>query len=152
MIYSLRLLALAVLAIIWGTATGSAVQLSATFCNKMPRAVDVALGYDLVGTDETRSEGWFTVQPCACKTLINENVKTTEYWVYVTKSPGGIHDSLTNGRGPLCIKADKFTYRRSNVSRQECTKTGGTWVNFQRVSPKSSPHKLNFGSGANCVD
>src|SRR5262245_7649922 len=112
----------------------------------MAQTVDVAVGYDLVGTDETRSEGWFTVKQCQCRTVINENVKTTEWWVYVTRNPGGVHDRLSDGRGPLCVKGDKFTYRRSNVSAQECKKSGGEWVNFHQVAKS----KLTFGSGGNC--
>lgn len=152
MLGSSRLLVPAVLTLILGSTTASAVQLTATFCNKTAQSVDVAVGYDLVGTDETRSEGWFTVRQCQCRQVISQNVKTTEWWVYVTRNSGGIHDRLSDGAGPLCVKADKFTYRKSNVSAQECKNTGGAWVNFQRIVPKSSPFKLNFGSGGNCRD
>jgi uncharacterized membrane protein len=118
----------------------------------MASAVDVAVGYDLTGTDETRSEGWFTVHPCACTTLFNQDVKTTDYWLYVTKNNGGVLDALTDGNGPLCVRAEKFTFRRSNSSRAACTNAGGTWVNFRRVAAQSKVHKMTFGSGGRCRD
>src|SRR5262245_26762471 len=91
-----------IVGILLGTTTASAFKMRVSFCNKMPNVVDVAVGYDLTGTDETRSEGWFTVQPCACATLFNEDVRTTDYWVYVIKRGAGIMGTLTNGQGPLC--------------------------------------------------
>ena len=139
-------------AILWMPAMAAAFQMRVSFCNKMASAVDVAVGYDLTGTDETRSEGWFTVQPCACTTLFNENVKTTAYWLYVTRNSGGVLDALTDGNGPLCVRAEKFTFRRSNSSRDACTKAGGRWVNFQRVAAQSKVHKMTFGSGGRCQD
>jgi uncharacterized membrane protein len=85
----LRVLALstaaAILSILWAPVAATAFQMRVSFCNKSASAVDVAVGYDLTGADETRSEGWFTVQPCACTTLFNEGVKTTDYWLYVTR-------------------------------------------------------------------
>ena len=85
----LRVLALsataAILSILWPPAAATVLQMRVSFCNKTASAVDMAVGYDLTGADETRSEGWFTVQPCACTTLFNEGVKTTDYWLYVTR-------------------------------------------------------------------
>ena len=77
-------------AILWAPAPATAFQMRVSFCNKMVSAVDVAVGYDLTGTDETRSEGWFTMQPCACTTLFNKDVKTTDYWLYVTRNSGDV--------------------------------------------------------------
>jgi uncharacterized membrane protein len=152
----LRVLALsttaAILSILWAPAAATAFQMRVSFCNKTASAVDVAVGYDLRGADETRSEGWFTVQPCACTTLFNEDVKTTDYWLYVTRNSGGVLDALTDGSGPLCVRAEKFTFRRSNISRDACTKAGGTWVNFRRVAAQSKVHKMTFGSGGRCQD
>jgi uncharacterized membrane protein len=139
-------------AILWALTPATAFQMRVSFCNKMASAVDVAVGYDLTGTDETRSEGWFTVQPCACTTLFNEDVKTTDYWLYVTRHTGGVLDALTDGNGPLCVRAEKFTFRRSNSSRQACTKAVGTWVNFRRVAAQSKVHKMTFGSAGRCQD
>jgi uncharacterized membrane protein len=152
----LRVLALsttaAILSILWAPVAATAFQMRVSFCNKSASAVDVAVGYDLTGADETRSEGWFTVQPCACTTLFNEDVKTTDYWLYVTRNSGGVLDALTDGSGPLCVRAEKFTFRRSNTSRDACTKAGGTWVNFRRVAAQSKVHKMTFGSGGRCQD
>jgi uncharacterized membrane protein len=142
----------AIAAIFWMPAMAAAFQMRVSFCNKMASAVDVAVGYDLMGTEETRSEGWFTVQPCACTTLFSEDVKTTDYWLYVTRHTGGVLDALTDGSGPLCVRAEKFTFRRSNSGRQACTKAGGTWVNFRRVAAQSRVHKMTFGSGGRCQD
>lgn len=75
----------------------AAFQMRVSFCNKMASAVDVTVGHDLTGIDETRSEGWFTAQPCACTTLFDEDVKTTDYWLYVTRNSGGVLDALTAG-------------------------------------------------------
>src|SRR5262245_22897585 len=91
----------AIVSILWAPAAATAFQMRVRFCNKTANAVDVAVGYDLTGADETRSEGWFTVQSCACTTLFNEDVKTTDYWLYVTRNSGGVLDALTDGSGPL---------------------------------------------------
>jgi hypothetical protein len=70
----------------------------------------------------------------------------------VIKRGAGIMGTLTNGQGPLCVRTASFTYRRSNSSRDACTKSGGAWVNFQRVAAQSNIHKLTFGSGGKCID
>lgn len=56
------------------------------------------------------------------------------------------------GGGPLCVHAEKFTFRRSNSSSEACNKSGGTWVNFRRVAAQSKVHKMTFGSDGRCQD
>lgn len=130
-----------------------AFQRNVTFCNKTREPVDVAFGYDLTGTSETTSEGWRRVQNCACRNLFSKDVRATEFWVYVKKATGGLEDALTSGKGPLCIRARAFTFLNNNKSAQACTRNSDNrWVNFQRVDATKTNHKLNFGSGGNCVD
>jgi len=136
---------------LWAPTPASATKLQVSFCNHTPNAVDVAVGYDRTGDNETRSEGWWEVQPCRCTVVFNEDVKTFEWWVYVKKTNGGIEDALTSGNGAVCVRPAAFTLRRANTSERDCKLLGGKWVNFQRVVAKSSPHKLNFGRGANCM-
>ena len=122
------------------------------FCNKTKAAVDVAWGYDLTGTSETRSEGWKTVQACQCRNLFRQDVRATEFFVYVTRKGSAIGDALTSGSAPLCVRAKEFTIRASNKSQAACTKSGGQWVNFQMADAPKENHKLNFGSGGGCID
>jgi uncharacterized membrane protein len=124
------------------------MRLQVSFCNYMPHDVRVAVGYDRTGDNETRSEGWFTFQPCECANVFDEDVKTLDWWVYVKKKGGG---ELTNGSGAICVRDKKFTLRRANTSEGDCKAMSGNWVNFQRVVPKASPFKLTFGSGAKCL-
>jgi len=44
----------------------------------------------------------------------------------------------------VCVRAEKFTFRRSNISREACTKAGGTWVNFRRVAAQSKSAQDDF--------
>jgi uncharacterized membrane protein len=130
-----------------------AFQRNVTFCNKTNAAVDVAWGYDRTGTSETTSEGWKTVQNCRCTNLFRQDVRATEFWVYVKKPRSALEDALTSGKGPLCIRAREFTFRTSNQSREVCTKhSDNRWVNFQMADATKENFKLNFGSGGNCID
>jgi uncharacterized membrane protein len=122
-----------------------------TFCNKSKAAVDVAWGYDMTGTSETRSEGWLGFRSCECNTLFRQDVRATEFFVYVKRPDGGLEDALTSGSAPLCVRAKAFTIRASNVSRSVCLQSGGKWVNFQMVDARQERHTVNFGSGGVCA-
>jgi uncharacterized membrane protein len=123
-----------------------------TLCNKSKGNVEVAWGYDLTGTSETRSEGWKTVRSCQCANLFRQDVRATEFFVYVTREGSAIDDALTSGTAPLCVRAKGFTIRASNKSRAACTESGGKWVNFLMANAPKENHTLNFGSGARCID
>jgi uncharacterized membrane protein len=123
-----------------------------TLCNKSNGAIEVAWGYDMTGTTETRSAGWKAVPSCGCKTLFSEDVRTTEFFLYVTTRGGAIEDSLVRGSAPLCVRSKEFTHRTSNVDGAACTRSGGTWVKFRRLDASAQHFTTNFGSGGNCVD
>lgn len=124
-----------------------------TFCNKTAQAVEVAWAYDPTETATTRSEGWRTAQVCQCINLFGEDIRATEFFIYVTRKGSAVGDAISGGRAPLCVRAAQFRFGKSNADAAACANAGGTWVNFQHVDTGSATnYKVNFGSGGNCQD
>jgi uncharacterized membrane protein len=115
-----------------------------TYCNKTRDPLVVAVGYDKAGTSESTSEGWFGVAPCACRTILDAELRATEIFVMAAKK--GTTTPLMNGTGPLCIHPTRaFTFRAENASQAACQRAGGTWVKFvfHDTGPRTD-YRLNY--------
>jgi uncharacterized membrane protein len=108
----------------------SAFDREVTFCNKTSRSVDVAVAYDLSGTSEITSKGWFTTQPCSCRRVINADLRATEVFFLVTRE--GLENVVADARAGICVHpSDSFTYRSANASAGRCEDAGGEWAYFK---------------------
>lgn len=133
--------------------TTNAFTRNVRFCNRTTTAVQIAAGYERTATDTTRTEGWFTAQVCQCITLFNEDVRETEFYIYVKREGSAIDDAISGGRAPLCIRGPEFRFGKSNANAETCANSGGRWVNFQQMNTdRATNYTVNFGSGANCQD
>ena len=141
-----------ILSVLLGFSVAHAFTRHVTFCNKDRGAVEVAWGYEMTGTTETRSQGWKAVQSCGCTTLFKQDVRTTEFFFYVTRKGSAVEDAFMTGTAPLCVRAKEFTHRASNVNQAACAKSGGKWVKFQMADATKEHFTVNFGSGGKCVD
>src|SRR5262249_40869235 len=112
-------IAAALLTLLAGSDPAKAFTRNVTFCNHSPNALELAYGYDATGTSETTSRGWNHVAPCSCRNLFSADVRTTEVFVLVLKD--GTFDSLTSGRGPLCVHPTRsFKFISQNQSAASC--------------------------------
>src|SRR5262245_41733078 len=130
----------------------NAVEKILNFCNKSNVRVNVAYGYEPEGHNYTQTKGWRNLDPCQCDTLFSEDVRATEAYYYVHKSGSGAGDAFNVGNAPLCVRSGKFQVGPSNVNQKRCTETGGLWVNFTQVNVEKKSLKVNFGSGAKCIE
>jgi len=115
-----------------------------TFCNHTKRPMELAWGYDAVGTAETTSAGWQKVAACACGKLFSADVRATEIWFLALKS--GTFDELSDGRGPLCVHpTNSFKFINQNNSASSCHSAGGRWLKFkQSDTAGNTNHTINF--------
>jgi uncharacterized membrane protein len=152
--YSVFVVAM-IVALVSAMSSAEAVRRQVSFCNKNSFTLDVAWGYDLSGTDETRSEGWKTVHSCRCEVLFDQDVKATEFFFYARKPKTPLTASVSGGNAPLCIQSKAFTIRKSNAGKAECKKLGGEWVNFRQGNAEKEIWAVNFrvaGSSSVCQD
>jgi len=69
-------------------------QADFTVCNKAPHPAKVALGrFD--GRD-WMSEGWWTVKPGACETLVKGPLQARYYYLYGSDGAAGVWDGATS--------------------------------------------------------
>lgn len=107
-----------------------AFQSHIQFCNRTAQAVTVAIAYDAAGTTKITSRGWFNTAPCACRDLINEETRATEFFLWVAKQ-GAIKTGLLAGKAPLCLNPTKrFRFVAENDNQSACTRAGGHWDKF----------------------
>lgn len=89
-------------------------QAAFNLCNRTAHPAKVALGR-FNGTD-WMSEGWWTVQPRQCATLMGEKLKARFYYIYADTGA----DSWDGTRGFCVAQSDKF----SIVGRADCAGRG----------------------------
>ena len=105
-------------------------QRNVKFCNHGREALNVAAGFDRAGTSESTSKGWTIVQPCTCRTVISDQLRATEVFLYASRR--GTAQPVLGGRGPLCINPKRgFAFVAQNRNEQACNAAGGRWVNFE---------------------
>ena len=95
-------------------------QRNVKFCNHGREALNVAAGFDRAGTSESTSKGWSIVQPCTCKTVISDQLRATEVFLYASRQ--GTMQPVLGGRGPLCINTTRgFTFVSQNRTSRPAT-------------------------------
>jgi len=120
------------LAATFGFASHASAQ-SWQICNKMSETVEVVVGYAVSG-GHLQSEGWWSLAPNGCETVINRS-KTVDYttgYLYAKTSKGG--RPVINGDQSLCVQNKAFTIRR----HQNCEGR-----NFRTVQSRQVAINLN---------
>jgi uncharacterized membrane protein len=75
-------------------------------CNNTPNKVGVAIGYK--DNEGWASEGWWTVEPSKCLTLLKGALISRYYYVYaVDRGVGG----SWGGKSQMCVRDKAFTIR-----------------------------------------
>lgn len=109
-----------------------------TFCNKTLRDVYVALAYDLSGTSEITSKGWFKTVACTCRTVLNANLRATEVFFLITRE--GLENVVADARAPICAHpSDGFNHRSENASQASCENAGGAWAMYKWKDTGTDP-------------
>ena len=80
-----------------------AAQAGLRVCNGSVDLVNVAIGYDT--EDGLRTEGWWTITANACSQILQEPLKSTNYYLHVSD---GFGESRLGGDVTLCIRQEKF--------------------------------------------
>ena len=120
------------------TIDATAFATSASFCNRTPEGVYVAVGGDLQGTSEITTRGWYEVKPCTCRTILNADLRATEIFVLATRA--GLDNVLSNERAGLCVHpSDQFRYMLENASPARCEQAGGQWAMFKWYDTAQDP-------------
>ncbi len=124
-----------------------------TFCNRTPPDLQVAAAFDLAGTAQITSEGWWNVRGCSCKTIVNKQLRASEIFLLIAE-PGST-ESLVAGAAPVCVNPSRrFSFRNENTGSAQCAQAGGKWVTFKRYDTGGKDYTLNFRhqSGEQCID
>jgi len=99
-------------------------------CNKSSLAVRAAIGrFD--GTNWT-SEGWWTIAPKACASLLNGPLQGRFYYLYASDGAAGTWE----GKTFFCVAPDK---RFRSVGRGNCAKRGFDRRGFFEVDTGKKP-------------
>lgn len=107
-------------------------------CNHARNAIDVALGYDINGGNETK--GWYSVKPGECSTPFPGAISARTIYYYVS---GGGRDEVSL-RPPMyvpglsdaggCTLPSAFTLSGGlNMSKEACTARGGSLNGFHAL-------------------
>jgi len=98
-------------------------------CNRSAHATSVALGH-FNGTDWV-SEGWWTIAPKTCTSLLRAPLDARYYYLYATDGAAGTWD----GSKAFCTATRKF----SIVGRAHCVDRGFDSKGFFQIDTGESP-------------
>jgi len=107
-------------------------------CNKMDHKVTVAVGY--IGFDGYISEGWWTIHPGGCKTLVLDE-ETTDPYNYFMYAKG------FEGETPLCTTSEPFT-----IVGRNCDGRGYNTRYFRHIESSTTSHTTNLRDGSGSFD
>lgn len=124
--YDRALRSMAMAALLLGEASAAQAQPfrpTVTFCNRTLRPMTTAIAYDLIGTTKQTTDGWYKVQACTCRTLMqNRPLRATEVFVMATRDGVNL---LRDARPGLCVKSTAFSFREENGNPAACAAAGG---------------------------
>jgi uncharacterized membrane protein len=145
------LLVLVGTALAWagGPASAQPFRPSLKFCNRTLSDVRVATAYDLEGTNQITSRGWFNVRACTCRTIIDGvALRATE--VFLLANRGGVGNVLTDARAPICMSPSRFEFRDQNANAQACSAAGGQFSLYKMYDTRGTAHRVNLRRAGEC--
>ena len=128
-----------------------AFERSVTFCNRTSTDVTVSIAADFEGQSGLTSKGWFKTGACTCRTILNADLRATEFFVYA-KWVGTQGNILNNAKAPICVKhGSKFNFNDENDNQGSCQNAGGSWENYRFYNTDVNPSKtVNLRRGSDC--
>lgn len=108
-------------------------------CNQTAEISNIAIG-SLSADGEPSSQGWWTIPPNRCETIVRDLLKTRYIYVYATDVKGR---PLISGSTLLCVGIKKF----SAAGAQSCWMRGYDRAAFAEIDTGSSPSWTVFLSG-----
>jgi uncharacterized membrane protein len=99
-------------------------------CNKTGLATRLALGH-FDGTHWS-SEGWWTIQPKSCASILTGALNARYYYLYATDQKAGTWEGSTH----FCVAPEK---RFRAVGRADCVKRGFARRGFFEVDTGNKP-------------
>jgi uncharacterized membrane protein len=83
-------------------------------CNRSSQRIDVAFGYPHSQFGWT-AEGWWTIQPGNCRTVMKGNLTNRFYYLFATGSKGGRWQAPEGQDGGFfCVQSDRFVFQNRN--------------------------------------
>lgn len=125
-------------------AAGSA-EASLRLCNKLSTPVSVAVGY-LDGGKGWTAEGWWTVAPSACETMVESRLSGS--YVYLLVDGGLLPPPSSQKGGWFCTDNDGFVTRNADYADKKrqllCESAGLNIEQFREVPLKGSNLTFNL--------
>jgi len=99
-------------------------------CNKYSSEISVALAYYSKSSGEWISEGWWVVEPDACKTPLSGDLNERYYYVYAYSAESG----TWSGDYYFCMaKPDEFKF----TSADDESSCDSSWQGFRKIDTES---------------
>ncbi len=120
-------------AMLSGAPEASAAKPGLTLCNETSYMLEASVAYQAAG--KWKVEGWWTLQPGLCETVVKESLKGGEYYAFARSIPGhngGI--KAWGGRYAFC--SGKGTY--SIINQANCEQNGLSVHGFAKIDVGSS--------------
>lgn len=115
-------------------------------CNRSGQRIDVAFGYphDQFGWT---SEGWWTIQPGKCRTVMNGDLTNRYYYLYATGSEGGRWQAPEGQEGGFfCVQNERFVFQNRNFQhegRLDCGEHNLQARHFLVVDTEGAPNHVH---------
>jgi uncharacterized membrane protein len=128
-----------------------AFERTVTFCNRTTDKVNVAVAADFEGQSGLTSKGWTNMAACSCRTILDANLRATEFFVYA-KWMGTQGNILNNAKAPICVlHGSRFNFNDQNDNRGACESAGGSWENYRFYNTDVNATKtINLRRGGDC--
>lgn len=104
--------------------SGGAATADLRVCNTTKEVVGVAIGYR--GKSQWISQGWWSINPNDCQTLLDGPLKGRFYYFHAEEAKGR---GRWEGPVPMCVKESKFTIN----GVEDCFVRGFQKVGFQEI-------------------
>lgn len=120
-------------AMLSGAHEASAAKPGLTLCNETSYMLEASVAHQAAG--KWKVEGWWTLQPGLCETVVRESLKGGEYYAFARSIPG--HNGGTKawgGRYAFC--SGKGTY--SIINQANCEQNGLSVHGFAKIDVGSS--------------
>jgi len=123
---------------------------SVKFCNRTIAQAWVAISYDRAESSQSTSVGWYKVQGCTCRTVLqNTLLKATEVFVLANRG-WGMPNLLQPAKGMACVKKSAFNLTAENTNAKTCAASTGSWVPFTWHDTIGRPYTVNLREARQC--
>jgi uncharacterized membrane protein len=146
----IALLACAAAACIASAHPADTFRPSVKFCNRTLPPANVAISYDLAGSSNSTSVGWYVVKGCTCRTILqNKPLKATEIFLLANRAIGQ-PNLLQPAKGGICTKDVAFNLTEGNANARACTAAGGRWMIFRWYDTVGKPLTVTLRIPGQC--